>query len=157
MTSFGAVAVRGELTDTFYAELQPLPGASVDEEALAVADLSMEHLEANGQDPVEAMTKFAGWLHETSINQPVLVSDNPGFDASFISYYFAYAEIKNPFGHSSRRIGDLYSGFQRDSRQSSEWKKLRIATHTHNALDDAIGNAEAILKIGEMGLKLPQG
>jgi len=157
MTSFGAVAVRGDLSDTYYAELKPLPGAGVNEQALAVAGMSMEYLEANGEDPVAEMTKFADWLETTSQDRPVLISDNPGFDASFIAYYFALAGIGNPFGFSSRRIGDLYSGFHKDARKSSEWKSLRTTTHTHNALDDAIGNAGALLKIGESGLRLPQG
>ena len=100
------------------------------------------------------MTNFAEWLHASSKNRPVLISDNPDFDASSISYYFALADIPNPFGFSSRRIGDLYAGFRQDSRQSSAWKKLRTTTHTHNALDDAIGNAGALLKIAEMGLRI---
>lgn len=156
MTSFGAVAVRDDLTDTYYAELKPLPGAAVDPEALAIAGLSMEHLEEHGQDPIKAMTSFDEWLHATSTNRPVLISDNPGFDAAFVSYYFALAGIPNPFGFSSRRIGDLYAGFHQDSRQSSAWKELRTTTHTHNALDDAIGNAGALLKIRDMGLRIPR-
>ncbi len=156
MTSFGVVAVRPGLDDTFYAELRPLPDAGCDEQALAVGGMSMEYLESNGRDPVEAMTDLAEWLNETSKGHPVLISDNPGFDAMFITYYFTLAGIKNPFGFSSRRIGDLYAGFVGDAGKANAWKKLRTERHTHNALDDARGNAGALLAIADQGLKIPQ-
>jgi len=74
----------------------------------------------------------------------------------FMSYYFAHAGLKNPFGFSSRRVGDLHSGLKGDSPKASEWKKLRSTAHTHNALDDAMGNAQAVLTIAGMGLKIPK-
>lgn len=156
MTSFGVVAVRDDLSDTFYAELKPLPGAGCIEEALAVGGMSMEYLESEGQSPEVAMASLAEWLGQTSSGRPVLVSDNNGFDAMFMSYYFELAGLKNPFGFSSRRIGDMYSGFKGDSFKASEWKSLRTTAHTHNALDDALGNAGAILAIAELGLKIPK-
>jgi DNA polymerase III epsilon subunit-like protein len=36
----------------------------------------------------------------------------------------------------------------------AKWKHLRETRHSHNALDDAKGNAEAILKMQDMGLKI---
>lgn len=156
MTSFGVVAVRVGLADRFYAELQPLPDGGCIDEALAVGGMSMEYLQANGRPPVEAMTELAKWLTESSSGRPVLVSDNNGFDAMFMAYYFALAGIDNPFGFSSRRIGDLYSGLKGDSFRASEWKSLRTTEHTHNALDDAVGNAGAVLAIADMGLKIPK-
>jgi hypothetical protein len=35
------------------------------------------------------------------------------------------------------------------------WKHLRRTTHTHHPVDDAKGNAEALLAMKEMGLKIP--
>ena len=156
MTSFGAVAVRPGLTDTFYRELKPLPDAGCNPDALAVAGMSMEYLEENGQDPIQAMTEFSVWLAETSIHRPTLVSDNNSFDGSFITYYFALAKLDNPFGHSSRRIGDLWAGFKSDSRKHTDWKSLRTGVHDHNALNDAKGNGGALLKMAEMGLHIPE-
>lgn len=155
MTSFSLVAIRHGLTDTFYAELRPLPGAGCDPEALAVAGMTMEYLEQQGEDPNEAMHRCAEWLKETSVNHPVFISDNNGFDFPFLAYYFALTGLENPFGHSSRRIGDLYSGLKGDARQATKWKSLRTEKHTHNALDDAKGNAGAILAIRELGLYVP--
>jgi DNA polymerase III epsilon subunit-like protein len=155
MTSLGVVAVRPELVDTFYAELQPLPDAGCDDDALAVGGMSMEYLRQHGRPVTEAMTELADWVSDTSSGRPVLVSDNNGFDAAFVAYYFALVAIPNPFGHSSRRIGDLYAGLQGDAAKGSSWKRLRRTAHTHNALDDAIGNAEALLAISREGLQIP--
>ena len=38
--------------------------------------------------------------------------------------------------------------------KASEWKKYRLTTHTHNPVDDAKGNAEALKKLKELGLKI---
>ena len=59
---------------------------------------------------------------------------------------------KNPFGWSSRRIGDLFCGFYND--MFYKWKKHRITSHTHNPVDDAKGNAEALLYLKSQGFKL---
>jgi eukaryotic-like serine/threonine-protein kinase len=78
----------------------------------------------------------------------------PAFDWQFINYYFHRFLGKNPFGFSARRIGDLYSGLVRDASKASEWKKYRVTAHTHNPVDDAKGNGEALKKIKELGLKI---
>jgi hypothetical protein len=36
----------------------------------------------------------------------------------------------------------------------SGWKKLRTTKHTHHPVDDAMGNAEALLKMRDMGLRI---
>jgi len=53
----------------------------------------------------------------------------------------------NPFGHSSTNLGSLYKGVVRD--MFVNFKHLRKTKHTHNPVDDARGNAEALLAIKE--------
>ena len=62
----------------------------------------------------------------------------------------------NPFGFSARRIGDLYCGLMKDAGKNSEWKrKYRMTKHTHAPVDDAKGNAEALLAFRDkLGLKI---
>ena len=55
---------------------------------------------------------------------------------------------------SGRRIGDLYAGLVKDASKATEWKKYRVTQHTHNPADDARGNAEALRKFKELGLKI---
>ena len=99
----------------------------------------------------EAIQRFADWLAEQSRDQPRFVSDNNGFDWQFINWYFHHFLGRNPFGHSSTNLGSLYKGLVKDTRQN--FKHLRRTPHTHDPLDDALGNAEALLHMhSEMGL-----
>jgi hypothetical protein len=100
------------------------------------------------------MEEFAEWLREHVKGRPIFISDNLAFDWQFINFYFHHFLGRNPFGFSGRRIGDLYAGMLRDASKASEWKKYRITAHTHNPVDDAKGNAEALKKFKERGLRI---
>ena len=99
---------------------------------------------------------FDGLLDTTFYGRtrPIFVSDNLAFDWQFINYYFHRFFGRNPFGFSGRRIGDLYAGMVKDASKASDWKKYRVTKHTHNPVDDAKGNAEALRKLSELGLKI---
>ena len=102
------------------------------------------------------MDLFAEWLSQNSKGRPIFISDNPAFDWQWINWYFHTYLGKNPFGFSARRIGDLYCGMKMDAGLNAEWKKLfRKTSHDHNPVNDAKGNAEALLAMKEMGLKIP--
>ena len=153
MVCFGAVVVEPSLSKTFYGKIKPIS----DEwkpEALVISGFSREeHLTFD--EPEEVMLQFDKWIKTEANGKAIFISDNLAFDWQWINYYFHYFLGKNPFGFSGRRIGDLYSGLEKDFFASSRWKKFRKTTHTHNPVDDALGNAEALLKIRELGLKFP--
>jgi len=151
MISFGAVAVDAQLDKTFYGKLRPISERFIPE-ALAVSGHSREET-LTFDDPKKVMTEFAAWIKGVSVNQPVFISDNNGFDWMFVCWYFHHFLASNPFGHSSQNLGSLYKGIVRDTRQN--FKHLRRTKHTHNPVDDAVGNAEALLTIVEKyGLKI---
>lgn len=150
MVCFGAVIVEDGLERTFYGKVKPI-SKEYNPEALAVSGFSREEHE-QFDDPKEVMESFALWINEHTNGRPILISDNNGYDASWINWYFHRYVGRNPFGWSSRRIGDIYSGFKND--MYARWKNLRDTKHTHNPVDDAKGNAEAILKMRDMGLKI---
>ena len=153
MVCFGAVVVETELTKTFYGETKPISEEWI-EKALAISGFSREkHLTFD--QPNEVMLRFEKWINVNSKGQPVFISDNLAFDWQWINFYFHYFIGSNPFGFSGRRIGDLYSGLQKDYFAASKWKKFRKTGHTHNPVDDALGNAEALLTIRGLGLKFP--
>lgn len=81
--------------------------------------------------------------HDGQAFKPVFVSDNPGYDWQWLSFGFDAAGMDNPFGFSSRRIGDLAAGLERNWRKTSAWKRLRRTKHDHTPVNDAMGNAEA--------------
>src|SRR5258706_8702195 len=122
-------------------------------EALAVSGFSRaQHLAFD--DPKAVMESFARWIDEHSSGRAVFVSDNVAYDWQFINFYFHRFLGANPFGFSGRRIGDLYAGLVKDAYKVTEWKKFRVTPHTHNPVDDARGNAEALMKFRELGLKI---
>lgn len=146
MISFGAV-VLNDLSNTFYGLTAPISEKWIPE-ALAVSNISREqHLKY--PTPEETMKRFDLWAK--SLKGPLtLVSDNPAYDAQWMNYYCHKYLGYNPFGFSARRIGDMFAGLERNSQISGRhWKKLRKTKHTHNPVDDAMGNAEALIELNK--------
>ena len=107
-------------------------------------------------DPRDVMAAFGAWVAAHGGRRPIFISDNNGFDWSFINYYFHRFTGQNPFGHSSQNLGSLYKGVVKDT--FANFKHLRTTAHTHHPVDDARGNAEALLRIvQEHGLKIARG
>ncbi|MEO7486161.1 MAG: 3'-5' exoribonuclease [Ferruginibacter sp.] len=154
MVCFGAVVVEPTLSKTFYGKTKPIADVWIPE-ALEISGMSRAEHETF-EAPEKVMEDFAIWLSENSTGRPIFISDNPAFDWQWINYYFHTYLGKNPFGFSARRIGDLYCGMKMDTGLNNEWKSLfRNTTHDHNPVNDAIGNAEALLAMKAMGLKMP--
>jgi DNA polymerase III epsilon subunit-like protein len=151
MVCFGAVVVEPGLEKTFYGEVRPISDRFIPE-ALAVSGFTREQT-MGFPEAAEVMKRFAEWLGTASKGQPMFVSDNNGFDWQFINWYFHHFTGKNPFGFSSTNLGSLYKGMVKDVFQN--FKHLRKTEHTHHPVDDAKGNAEAMLTMKEkMGLKI---
>jgi hypothetical protein len=99
------------------------------------------------EKPTTLWTAFDEWLRTVAPGGVKFVSDNPAYDWQPINYGFHRALGHNPFGHSARRIGDYYAGLVRNWAETQAWKKLRITKHTHDPVDDARGNAEALVRL----------
>lgn len=99
-------------------------------------------------DHIKVMTDFEKWLKSFN-DRIVFVSDNPAYDFMWIAFEFDRALGYNPFGHSGRRIGDLYAGLSGNWRNTSKWKKWRVTPHDHNPVNDAMGNVEAFHRMAE--------
>lgn len=154
MVCFGATKVSAELDMTFYGETAPVSDRW-DPEALAISGFTREQHLAFEQ-PETTIPRFVEWVESVSVGRPILISDNPAYDWQWINSYCHMFAGRNPFGYSARRIGDIYSGLVGDTYRSSEWKRFRETTHDHNPLNDSMGNAQAILTIGErFNLKIP--
>ena len=150
MICFGAVIVEPELHRTFYRKLKPISEKFIPE-ALAVSGFTRD--ECFGFDePTHVMKQFQEWLTDNCKGRMLFVSDNNGFDWQFINWYFHHFIGTNPFGFSSVNLGSLYKGMQKDTFVN--FKHLRRTKHTHHPVDDALGNAEALLQMKEMGLKI---
>jgi hypothetical protein len=145
MVSFGAVLVNQKLDRTFYGKLKPISDKFIPE-ALAVSGYAREET-LMFDDPKKVMMDFGEWLDKNCKDKPIFISDNNGFDWMFICWYFHHFLGKNPFGFSSQNLGSLYKGIERN--MSKNFKYLRKTRHTHHPVDDAKGNAEALLLLKE--------
>lgn len=145
MISFGLVPLDRP-RDGFYTTLAPISDLYVPR-SLAVCGFTRE--ESLNFPPAEkAMEEFSRWLDaEPSGGHKIIWSDNPAFDWQFFNYYCHRFLGGNAFGHSARRIGDFYAGTQHNPRKARGWKKWRTEPHTHNALEDARGNAGALRRL----------
>lgn len=159
MVSVGIVSL--DKTHEFYAEFCPI---AVGFQQGAYDAIGLTWAEHNAMPLAELSTmQMFRWLKALPADRLVFWSDNPAFDWQFVNYYLWRYVGENPFGFSARRIGDLYAGSQHDVAAHTKWKSLRRTKHTHNALDDAKGNAEALdtilkqLKRGDHDSKAHQG
>ncbi|ARN77238.1 exonuclease [Nonlabens spongiae] len=151
MISFGAVIVNDHLDKTFYGTLKPISEQWIPE-ALAVSGFSREET-MKFDEPKVVIKNFSQWISQNCRDRPIFISDNNGFDWMFICWYFHHFTGKNPFGFSSQNLGSLYKGLVQDTFKN--FKHLRKTKHTHHPVDDARGNAEALLTMKkEMGLKI---
>ena len=132
MICFGAVVVEAGLERTFYGRLRPISEKFIPE-ALAVSGFTREQALAF-PEPEGVMRSFAEWLASISKDRLMFTG-------------------KNPFGFTSTNLGSLYKGMVKDT--FTTFKHLRRTKHTHHPVDDAKGNAEALLTMkDDMGLKI---
>jgi hypothetical protein len=151
MISFGAVLVNEQLDQNFYGKLKPISEKFI-HEALAVSGHTRQET-FSFDDPMQVMSNFKSWIQQTSRDRPIFISDNNGFDWMFICWYFHHFLGTNPFGFSSQNLGSLYKGIEKDTFKT--FKHLRRTKHSHNPVQDAKGNAEALLTMKEKhGLKI---
>lgn len=92
---------------------------------------------------VSVVVEFMEWLYEVSPGQCTMVSDNPAYDFMWMAGLFDATHFVNPFGHSARRISDFWAGLNTKWGETQSWKEFRVTKHTHNPVDDAMGNVEA--------------
>ena len=154
MLSLGAVVV-GDPQATFYVELRPMNDRSVPG-AMKVVGRTLQDFAQTGLDPKEAMTAFGGWIGSVeSARRPVFVGFNAAFDWAFVNFYFHQFLGENPFGIGGIDIKSYYMGLRgctwEDSKSSHIPKEFKGASlhHTHNALDDALEQAELFRRMQE--------
>ncbi|GAA4373512.1 hypothetical protein GCM10023088_28400 [Actinomadura verrucosospora] len=136
---------------TFYAELKPISDAYVSE-ALAVSGLDRDHLAIEGRDPGEAMNAATAWVTAVASAadaSPVFVAYPLGFDWMFLYWYWTrFTDAGSPFGHSRHLdLKSMYAAkagtpITRSTKRQMPAELLSDRPHTHNALDDAIEQAE---------------
>lgn len=151
MVCFGAVVVEEGLDRTFYGQCAPDSCLHIPE-ALKVSGFSrQEHMKF--PSAVDTMKEFRAWLE--NIGPDVrFVSDNNGYDFMWIAYYLWRFAGGNPFKHTSTNMNSLFKGWKKSTKANYKRFRRKVATtrHTHHPVDDAKGNAEALLEMKKQGL-----
>jgi len=143
MISFGLVSVFDPKL-SFLGEVSAVVDSPGIAGARNVSGISFEAQKAF-RSPETVMKDARAWLAEHADGKRVsLWSDNPAFDWQFWNWYCHKFIGDNPAGFSARRIGDLDAGRRKEPLNTNAWKKRRATAHTHNPVDDARGNAEAL-------------
>lgn len=145
---------------TFYRELKPI-SMRFDEESLRVSGLNRDFLVQHGEDPKDAIMDANDWVLNIADGRcPVLVAYPLSFDWTWLYWYFVnFLDGDSPFKHS--RCFDAKTAVALTTRRTvcksgrhnlpnhlkSDFK------HTHNALDDAIEQADIVSKVLEIWTK----
>lgn len=147
LLSIGACCID-DPEQTFLCDLKPT-SKRADPEALRVTGMSLEQLEQDGVEPMEAMARFQDWIASVSgaDRTPVFVGFNAAFDWSFINYYFHRYLGTNPFGFAALDIKSLYMGASGSSWAGTRSSQMAAVLQSktigdHNALHDAQHQAE---------------
>jgi hypothetical protein len=138
---------------TYYVELKPI-SENYQEEAMSVNQLDRRRLVTEGKDPTDAMASAARWVQTVAADHhPVLVAYPVAFDWSFLFWYFVRYCNDSPFGYSGcLDIRTLYQASARTThalagKSSMPAWLVPARPHTHNALDDAIEQAELFANV----------
>jgi DNA polymerase III epsilon subunit-like protein len=154
MTEVGVVLVREPLVEAprFHGMLKPI-SPRYNPEALKVSGRTREET-LTFPDPLATMLDLEEFVRANNVGKRAMfISDNNGFDFMFVAWYFHHFLGRNPFGHSSTNLGSLYKGTV--GSMFKNFKHLRKTKHTHNPVEDAVGNAEALIEIvNKIGLKI---
>jgi len=147
MLSFASAAYGADniLLDTFQANLETLPNASSDPEAMRWWDAHSEAWAANRQNlrpAEEAMPEYVDWLNKLP-GKPVFVAYPAAYDFMFIYWYLIQFAGHSPFGHSALDMKTLAMAIlgiefleAHKGNMPDAW--FEALPHTHVALDDAI-------------------
>ena len=157
MLAVGAVVID-KPESTFYVEIQPINSNFVPA-AMEVVGRELEEFQKSGEPPRDAMIAFRDWIAAATRNaKPVFVGFNGTYDWAFVNFYFQEYLGENPFGIGGIDIKSFYMGLTgcgwedtKSSKIPSQFKGK--SRHTHNALDDAIEQAEMFQRMRERTAK----
>lgn len=152
LLSIGA-CVLDNPQNSFYIEVKPI-NENFTTSAIKVTGDLYKRCKVEGYEPLEAMKRFADWL--ASLNDRVsMVGFNAVFDWQFINYYFIKYLGYNPLGINALDMKAYYMGMANCKWYETTKKRIKGANpyfktqhpHTHNALDDAVEQAELFRKM----------
>jgi hypothetical protein len=141
-------------SEHIYRELRPI-SSEFEPEALRINRLDRQRLIVQGMPPESVMNEAGDWIRRIANGgRPVLVAYPLSFDWSFLYWYFIkFAKDGSPFNHS--QCFDIKTAFAVKAHIpiAAAGRRHLIpglrahSVHTHNALDDAIEQAEVFANL----------
>lgn len=149
LVSFGLVVIEPGLKRVFRSGLMRAEHRQHEIDRYRVIGCTREEHENAPVTIGATMRRMELWFEDilaTSRNgRCLLVTDNPGFDFMWLATESHLKLGHCQFGHSARRIGDVWAGLVGKPRDTRGWKDLIITPHDHDPVNDAMGVAEAWL------------
>ena len=156
MLSFGSAAFTADktLVSTFEANLSTLPDAVPEPRTMEWWGTQPEAWAAhrqNLQEPAAAMTAYVVWLKALPA-KPVFVGYPVGFDFLFVYWYLIRFAGESPFSFAALDIKSyamavLGTDFRATAKRSMPREWFDDRPHTHQALDDALGQGALFCNI----------
>lgn len=137
----------------FYIEIKPTK--EMDPEATKIHGLQKEYLLKNGLDKKDAAIKIRDWVKSLKADQVIFVGYPVTSDWVFLDLLFKESGIENPFYYEPidiHTLGVALLGFEPGFSHSKlrETLKLKKQTSKHNALADAIHQAQEFVGLMEI-------
>lgn len=143
---------------SFYVELRPV-FAGQDPGANAVHGLDPAHLDATGLEPKEALRQLSAFVTQHTVpgTEPTFVGHVAVFDWMYVTWYYAWCGLANPFGYKGIDTKSLAMGALRlpwtDTGKETLVGKLAIpaqdAKTVHRADADAAHQARLLIALLE--------
>ena len=161
---FGAVVLTESLRETIEGRMCPIHDTYIPK-ALAVSGKTRAEIET-WEHPRLVMPRFITWIqeHTRPNTTPRIWSDNTSYDLMWLTLYInQFAQLDSPLGHYANNITDQYRGLIAGYKASGtkipkeinrSFTALRKTPHDHNPVNDAVGNAEALLALRSFGLQV---
>ena len=161
MLSFGAACFSeaGDLVGTFTRNLETLEGAAGDPDTMRWWETQPEAWAASRKDLVEpatAMNEFARFLEDLRQEQDanlVFVGFPASYDFMFVYWYLIKFTGESPFSFSALDIKTYAAAVLKKEYRACSKRGLPkrwfqgTTKHTHEALDDAIGQGQLFMNI----------
>jgi len=146
------------ITGRFQANLEALPGATPNHDTMQWWSTQPDAWDAcrkNLQPPEQAMAKFKAWVIEIAKDGPVVLAGYPvTYDFNFVYWYtIHFCGFPAPFGFQGLGIKTLAADRMGCSYKHATKKNMPkrwfvgAPKHTHEALDDAIGQGVLLMNI----------
>jgi hypothetical protein len=148
LLSLGSAAYLADktLVSTFTANLECLPDAQSHPDTMAWWERHPEAWQASRQDPrppAQVMPRYVEWLDGLP-GLPVFVGYPAAFDFMFVYWYLIRFAGRSPFSFAALDIKtmamlQLGTDYRRSTKKHMPKRWFDDLPHTHQALDDAIG------------------